>query len=349
MNQHKDYQEIVKMNFGSHVYGTSLPTSDRDSKGVHLPTAHQIILQDVKDSISIDTKKSATDKNGPDDIDHQSFSLQKFLNLAAQGQTVAMEMLFIPELNWIHSSPEWKIIIRLRSHLLTKQCKGFVGYCHKQASKYGVKGTRLRAVKMLIAILESCDGHVPIPVSIYLIKISDLMSAFEHFSISIYKDGSGEIECCGRKCPIGASVKTALGIYSKVLEQYGHRSKEAETNEGVDWKATMHAVRIAHEAIELLSTGHITFPRPERELLLKIRKGELPYQDVQDLIEQGIVDVESASRNSSLPEKIDKDLIDDVVFNFYQGIVLQEVQDAVDEDNWYKMINNNEMVRERGY
>ena len=36
-----DLNLIVKMQFGSHVYGTDLPTSDLDYKAVYLPTADE--------------------------------------------------------------------------------------------------------------------------------------------------------------------------------------------------------------------------------------------------------------------------------------------------------------------
>jgi predicted nucleotidyltransferase len=39
---------LVKMQFGSHVYGTNLPTSDLDVKAVHVPGAQDTLLQRVK-------------------------------------------------------------------------------------------------------------------------------------------------------------------------------------------------------------------------------------------------------------------------------------------------------------
>lgn len=67
--------------------------------------------------------------------------------------------------------------------------------------------------------------------------------------------------------------------------------RQAESSEGIDWKALMHAVRILHEAHELLLYHQITFPRSESELLLRIRKGELPYQLVDEVIEMGEVKI----------------------------------------------------------
>ncbi len=36
---------LVRMQFGSHVYGTNVPTSDHDFKAIHLPEGRDILLQ----------------------------------------------------------------------------------------------------------------------------------------------------------------------------------------------------------------------------------------------------------------------------------------------------------------
>src|SRR5258708_5372934 len=43
---------------------------------------------------------------------------------------------------------------------------------------------------------------------------------------------------------------------------------------GYDVKAAMHVVRLLNEGIELMRTGTITLPRPEKELLITIRTGQ---------------------------------------------------------------------------
>lgn len=61
---------LVKMQFGSHVYGTTnLPTSDLDYKAVYIPSIRDIILQRPKNTITSHTKKDYTAKNTAGDID----------------------------------------------------------------------------------------------------------------------------------------------------------------------------------------------------------------------------------------------------------------------------------------
>ena len=76
----------------------------------------------------------------------------------------------------------------------------------------------------------------------------------------------------------------------------------AETNEGVDWKAIMHALRVCNEAAELLTTGRITYPRPEADLLIKVRKGELPYKKAAELLEARMDHLSEWQKVSFLPE-----------------------------------------------
>ncbi len=79
----------------------------------------------------------------------------------------------------------------------------------------------------------------------------------------------------------------------------------------------MHAVRVASEAYELLMLHHITYPRPEAALLLQIRKGELPYQQVAELIEQGLADLGYAQSKSTLPAEPDRQWAEDFVHDRY--------------------------------
>ena len=42
---------IVRIEFGSHLYGTSTSASDHDYKSVYIPSASDILLQRVKGSL----------------------------------------------------------------------------------------------------------------------------------------------------------------------------------------------------------------------------------------------------------------------------------------------------------
>jgi len=277
---------IVRMPFGSTVYGTRTPTSDTDIKEVFLPSARDILLQKAPTALVSST----------DELDVDRFSLQFFVGLVMQGQTLALEMLFVaPALYLEPPDPVWLELQAHRGKLLSRKSSAFVRYCRAQASKYGVKGTRLSAARSVVELLNGLPAQTKLVE--HRAALAAFVSATPHSALD-----EEQLEVCGRKAQLGITVKHAVSLYQKVLDGYGERSKAAAENVGVDWKALMHAVRIAGEADEFLRTGHITLPRAEAAFLLKIRAGDLPYEQVTELLDQRLLTVEALVAQSPLPE-----------------------------------------------
>lgn len=308
-------QQLVKMMFGSHVYGTNLPTSDKDFKGVFIPDAQELVMQRAAKHIRNSTKKDDSKRNTAEDVDDESFSFQTYMELIRQGQTVALDMLFTPERFYcddVPVSPRWMEIVDNRQHLIHKGTNAFVGYTKAQAAKYGLKGDRLAALNLFMDAMSSWDGKQELGVydsELHKLVFQAASKEAEIINIPTPNGSSGEMKdlphlsLANKKVGYSCTVDYTRQVYKLALDKYGHRARLAETNDGIDWKATMHAVRIAAEAKELLLTGTITFPRPEAELLIKIRTGRIPYKEVEELIEKGLEDIKDAETNSSLPNK----------------------------------------------
>lgn len=314
---------IVKMEFGSRVYGTNLPKSDRDYKFIYVPDPKDIILQKAKPNVQQNVKLSKTTKNTQDDVDCEGFSLQQYLNLLLDGQTMAVDMLFTPkeqvedgELSWV-----WDVIRNNKERLLTKKVKAFVGYCRGQAVRYSVKGERLSAVEYVVNALEASLVHN---------KNGKLVDCLEtHFVENPYPslikltevDNKGHsevyLEVCGRKFQLNKTIHESWKQAKGIMAEYGQRSKNASLNNGSDNKALYHAVRIASEAEELLLTGKLTFPRPEKDLLLRIRNNELRYSEISDLLDDKLIAVENALEKSALQDEPDYKYAEELVFNIY--------------------------------
>jgi hypothetical protein len=313
---------ILRTMFGSHIYGTNVPTSDLDFKQIFVPDAKDLVLQRAAKHIQNNTKKDESQKNQPGDVDDESFSVQHFLKLLCEGQTVALDMIFTPQEWWNTWTRDWQLLRSHRASFLHKGTSAFVGYTKQQAAKYGVKGFRVAALKTVLDKLsEFSDYHKLSDWDGYL-RIFVEMAHNEHIKIVTIKGPNGiptdHLEVCNRKIPFHASVKYAKEVLQRIYDEYGHRARLAEQNEGVDWKALMHAVRVAREAEELLLTGFITFPRPEAALLLQIRKAELPYKQVAEIIEHGLKCIEDAKNKSCLPERPDHKLAEDLVFELHR-------------------------------
>lgn len=323
---------LVRMQFGSHVYGTNLPSSDLDYKAIHLPDKRDILLQRAPKVINNSTKKDNRLKNQAGDIDFESFSLQQYFKLLLEGQTVALSMLFTPK-KWFSEGYEYMEIFKEgKDKFLHKQISPFVGYCRQQANKYGIKGSRVAAARDAVTWCESM-------IIIYgeKTKLRDIWDSVQFFAnsgrehIAVVVDtlrGREDqqirmLEVCNKKVQEHTTVKEAYKVFKHIFDEYGHRALQAEKQENVDWKALMHAVRVCNEACELLIDHTITYPRPEADYLLKVRKGELSYQEVSEYIENGLKRLEECQLKSTLPERPDHAFIEDAIYGIYEHWVEQ--------------------------
>lgn len=293
---------IVRMHFGSHLYGTASPNSDHDFKGVFMPSAEQVLLGRIPKSMSNNTKKDSSQKNSPDDVDTEMYSLHYFIHLACEGETVALDMLHAPN-NMIQvGSHIWDLIVAERHRFYTKNLKAFVGYARRQASKYGIKGSRLNDAKRVLTFLEGLgDGY-------QLREVWDDLPEGEHiFRHSPDANGVRMYEVCGRKIGETTSSEYAGFIVRNFYSNYGARAKQAAANQGIDWKAVSHALRAAYQVKEILTEGKITFPLKEADYLRQVKQGQHHYlNEVAPRLEWLMDEVESLAAKSTLPESCDR-------------------------------------------
>jgi uncharacterized protein len=87
----------------------------------------------------------------------------------------------------------------------------------------------------------------------------------------------------------------------------GKKGHELIGVHGYDIKAAMHVIRLLNEGIELMRSGTITLPRPEKELLITIRTGNYgSLERVLSLANTLFSELEGAEAKSGLPEKVDR-------------------------------------------
>jgi len=307
---------IIEMIFGSQLYGTDLPESGKDIKGIFLPSKEDIFLNRIPKSINISTKKSNDEKNSKDDIDTEIYSLHYFLKLACEGETVAIDMLHAPRNMWLKSSPIWEELYGMRSMFYTKNLKSFVGYARKQASKYGIKGSRLNDAQRVVDYFDEWisleDSYKQTGGIKKLTDIWDDLPEGEHiFKLPANDNGIRMYQVCGRKVGETCTVSYAKDVVKVFLDAYGHRAKMASENQGIDWKAISHALRSAYQVREILTKGDITFPLEHRDYLRDVKQGKYDYsREVAPKLESLMDEVESLSVKSDLPESIDRKVVD---------------------------------------
>ena len=301
-----DLNILFLCKFGSHLYGTNTPESDEDYKGVYLPTLEQCIIGEVPRTVSYYSGKDDS-KNTKNDIDIEIYSLHYYLKLLQRGDTGALDMLHAPVDNKdivLHSTDIWTCLNKNRSEFYTTNLSAFVGYCRKQASKYGIKGSRLNACKKVMDYLKDRPG-----------KLSDQYDDFPTGDHVHYIDASKDLkidfpmwQVCGKKFQTTVECTYMWKSLYKFYSEYGKRAKLAAENKGVDWKAVSHALRCAFEMNYIYTEGDIKFPLYHAEYLTKVKQGKIDYKEVGSYIEELMDKIELTASLSKYPEKVNMEV-----------------------------------------
>jgi len=307
---------LVEMEFGSHLYGLSTPKSDHDFVGVYMPTLQDVIMK--RDQNTIDFNTNTTTKNGPEDVDRKFYSLWKFIDGCKKGNTDVLDMLHSDEKNIIKKTPAWDKIVSVRHMAYTKNMKSFVGYLRTQANKYGVKGSRIACVRKALKVCDSVRNKQDLlgeyaaflPTGEFLqFETTDHPSTGEqHFYV-----------VCGRKYQDTVTIEHFEENLNKLLSQYGHRAKAAEENDGVDWKAVSHALRVGYQTRALFVHGSYSFPLEESEFILKVKLGQTTMQEVRPELDAIVEEIEMLSQVSQFPAFVDTVFWDNLFWEIVAG------------------------------
>ncbi len=312
---------IFKTKFGSHLYGTQNEKSDTDYKGVFLPTINDLLCGKLKKSVKLDTKKG-TEKNTSEDVDCEIYSLHYFLDLAIAGETVALDMLHTPLPFAEISTPAWARIHVARKKFYTKNMKSYLGYCRRQASKYGIKGSRLADAKKVLNYLKTCDENK---------RISDCVDKFpegEHIYERTMEDSKSKekraFEICNRLVPFDCRVKYAIEMVTNFYDSYGERARKAEANEGIDWKAVSHAFRAGYQLKEIFESGDLKYPLKKAGFLREIKEGKYHYKDdnISLKLENLIDKIEILADKSRYPLTPQKGLKTEIIMREYHNKIM---------------------------
>ena len=302
---------ISKIVFGSHLYETNIPTSDLDYRGVYLPKLNDCILGTVRDAFE-----------DPSEEDTSIFSLQKYLRLASEGQSVAIEMLFAPENKILKKNEFWVELQKHRNMFLTRKMKSFMGFAKSMSGKYSVRVDRLNEISNLIDLIvkSGWDGSLKIKEVYELLPTSpNLCKSTNQFN----KSADNRVYVvCGREFQVHATISHLLASAMDIKNSYGDRVKKAQSNE-VDWKSLLHAFRVCYQCKQAAEEGTITFPCKEVQFLRDLRLGK--YDIIEDGIDKKlddlIVECDSLVMSSKyLNEEVDWGWCEEFIINCYKEI-----------------------------
>lgn len=290
-----DEQILILSVAGSNMYGTATPKSDKDYLGIYIPTREQLFLNNFPRQASL-PKESG--------LDLQIWSIHYFLELACQGETMAIDLLHSPYKCWlIFDEDEWLTLVSNRNLFYTKSMKAFVSYARKQAAKYGIKGKRIETLEAV------CDFLEIVTPDRKLREVWNDLPNIEHVHFLEPEKGTPYrmYQVCGKKFLETVKCSYALEHIKKSLTEYGNRARMARENEGIDWKALSHALRSAEQVYDIFKFGGYEYPLKNAAFIRNVKLGKYDFLTVvQPALEEAMNDIEELVDKVDLPEKVDR-------------------------------------------
>lgn len=297
---------IVKILFGSHMYGLNTPNSDMDYKGIYLPTREELLLGTYKKSITYSSGND-TSRNSADDLDLESYALPYFLKLACQGETGALDMLHAPDKcqEFGMYGDIWKDLVDNKSMFYSKNSKAYIGYLKKQAAKYGIKQSKLT---LLEDILTLCDNYINQEFFDPDTKLSKLQPFLPLTAHSYWNGGQAGMVAEEFYVLNGSKMQdniTIMEFMQRVQMQYNKYDTNACWAKD-NRKAISHALRVGYQLRDMLTKGTFKYPLDQTAFILSVKVGELDFKnEVSPELERLVTEVEMLIEVSTLPERID--------------------------------------------
>lgn len=297
---------ILLVKHGSHAYGLNVPTSDEDFKGVCVKS-RDCYFGFMK---SFEQHEHMGSKS--DGIDKVVYSLDKFARLAADCNPNIIEVLHVSESSVLQLDEFGEELRAHRNEFLSKKAKfTFSGYAHAQ----------LNRIKTHRSWLLNPPKQAPSRKDFGLSETSKVsaseLGAFE----AAVRDGM-EIELPKDVLTLFTrekqyqAAKTHFDQFKNWEKTRNPARAELEAKYGYDTKHGMHLARLQLMAVEILE-DHVVYvdrrERGDRDDLLDIRFGKLPYDGLIERAERLEARAEELYKTSTLRKEPDRNMLDALI------------------------------------
>ena len=336
------YRVIV----GSQSYGTNVEGSDIDYKGV--------FAQDIDDLIGFGYKEQIAINK-----DDTSYEIRRFMELLETANPTVLEMLYSPEDCIVEKHPAFDILVKHRDKFLTKKCLySFGGYAIAQIKKAKGLDKKMNWEKERVTRKTPIDfvyayvNGKTIPILEYL-KINSVdqekcgLVALDHFRDCYALYYSNEFKYSGimsqdsnevrlSSVPKGEESLTVVyynkngyTMHCKDYKEYTDWMKNRNTqryvdlashDQQIDGKNLLHCRRLLDMAMEIAKTGNLNVRRPNADYLIKIRKGQVSLEEIIENAERDIKVLDELYKNSNLPDKIERSLVNEILLEIRHSI-----------------------------
>lgn len=333
---------LVAITYGSHLYGTSTPTSDHDFKAISLPPYRDLVLaKPLKvERYRFDVSGNPVGHNTtmPDNgYEAEHTPVQKFVHDFLSGQAYAVETVFavLQGAHEKHMGPPGSVSARRAAHFVTlcgylatefvhRNVQGMVGFAMKQTFDYVRRGERLNLAKEVLTVLneilaptafeassirldtvwEHRDLDVTDKTAVETLTVLDEIVKRTGLEIGSAENNNKKIRTLKLNGREYLETTTLVHLQNAVQKLVSQYGdrSSAAAETDVDWKSLSHAMRVYQQVIEYLQTGFIVFPRPNTDDLLQIKQGKQPLEEVKDRLRSLDDHVQEMMASSELPE-----------------------------------------------
>lgn len=260
---------------GSKLYGTARYDSagncisDTDIRGVIVPPWEYLTVRKFEQA-SI-----------PNEQDGLIYSIGFFIKQLIACNPQHLELLFANETNVLSCTDVGKELLSMREAFVSKRFyKRILGFSNSEYRK-------MRMVELESTERTKTEDEV----------INDIRNVFgpsfgEHQKEKMDEVLSILFSCHSRKEI--TNVDKVTGKRKAEYEKFGYGASSA-----------CHSIRLVQQCGELLTTGTMTFPRPNAEQLRDIKHGRISLEEVDAIYKEAIKETESAIKTTKLPDQPD--------------------------------------------
>lgn len=288
---------------GSKAYGTSIPESDEDFKGVCIKPKECYLgfLQKFEQHEHMGSKS--------DGIDSVVYSLEKFANLAADCNPNIIETLWCDDSDVIKCDEFGERLRDMKELFLSKKAKfTFSGYAHSQLQR--IKTHRAWLQNPPKAVPSRSDFNLPEGTKVSKSELGAYDSMLEKgVDVELPKD---VITLFTREKAYQAA-QLHYDQYVQWTKTRNPKRAELEAKFGYDTKHAGHLLRLMRMCKEILTLQTVIVKRPDREEILAVRNGQRSYDSIIEESERLERECDELYLTSTLRKEPDRKLLDSMI------------------------------------
>lgn len=310
-NEHLGKNVILLCVSGSLGYGTGDEQSDVDLRGIALNRKSELIGFDVYEQYE------------DQQTDTVIYTFNKAIKLFSECNPNMLEMLGLRPEHYLFLHPIGSDLIRRSEMFLSKRAiRSFSKYASSQLRRLenALARNHFSSIQREAHVLESMQD-----------ALRSLMKKYEFSddrTIQLYQKKDPMIDIQLRHVPLKKCIRLFSEI-SNIAKSYEKsepsRSKKDDRHLN---KHAMHLVRLYLMAIDILEKGRIiTYREEEKDLLLKIKRGEFQNAtgefktEFYDIVREYETKLIRAAKHTTLPDQPDRKLILDYVMEINRKVI----------------------------